>query len=223
MQITRISRFAWFKIENKGIVIHIDPGYAGYYENQRFNERYFEDKADIILITHHHKDHIQPLAIDKIIDSNTKIFAPKLCSELITTHYEVVSPGFVASHKGIIIHAVYSYNIPLGHSTRKPHHRGECVGYVIEIDTMRIYHAGDTDIIPEMSNLGPIDLAFLPIGGTFTMDTGETIRAVHLITPKLVIPMHALKADPKTFIDKLRAESTIKCIYLEPGDRMTWN
>lgn len=221
MKITRISRYAWFKIESNGVIIHIDPGYAGYYKSQGFDEKHFEDKADLILITHHHKDHVQPEAIDKIRDNDTRIYATRLCNKLLPESYEIVEPGYADQRRGVKVQVVFAYNTPEGHSTRKPHHRDECVGYMIEIGTKRIYHAGDTDLIPEMSHLGNIDIAFLPIGGTFTMDDGEAIEATKIIKPKLVIPMHTLRADPKGFIAKLNAITGDKCIYLEPGQTYT--
>lgn len=217
MTITRISRYAWFKIEVDGVIIHIDPGYAGYYQNQHFDEKHFADKADIILITHHHKDHIQPAAIEQISGNNTKIFATKLCAKLLPMPYQFTAPGFVSQHASVNIRAVYAYNTPAGHSTRKPHHMGECVGYIVEVGNTRLYHAGDTDLIPEMSSLGQIDIAFLPIGGTFTMDIAEAFEATKLINPKLVIPMHSLRADPKLFTEQLMTLPSITGVYLEPG------
>lgn len=217
MKITRISRYAWFKIEVDGLIIHIDPGYAGYYESQGFNEKVFEDKADIILISHHHKDHIQPKAIDKIRQNKTKIYATRLCHKLLAMPYEVVAPGYIDEFKGINIQAVFAYNTKSGHSTRKPHHRGECVGYVIELDGKRIYHAGDTDLITEMSELGDIDIAFLPIGGTFTMDIDEAFEATKIISPKTVIAMHPLKASPQKFIEKVSNLANVNAVYLEPS------
>lgn len=217
MKITRISRYAWFKIDVNGIIIHIDPGYAGYYDSQHFDEELFKEKADIILITHHHKDHIQPVAIEKISGSHTKIFATKLCASLLLKPYEVTAPGFERQLDDVRIQAVFAYNTLEGHSTRKPHHKGECVGYIIEAGSVRIYHAGDTDLIPEMSNLGNIDIALLPIGGTFTMDIEEACQATVIIKPKYIIPMHALKADPKLFSKQLTKMPDTVCVNLEPS------
>lgn len=218
MIITRISRYSWFKIVADDVVIHIDPGYAGYYENQGFNEQLFKDKADIVLITHHHKDHIQPKAIEKITDNNTKIYATKLCSKLLPSSYKVVEPGYSDQVAGVEILAVYAYNTLEGHSKRKPHHKNECVGYVITVSNKRLYHAGDTDLIPEMADLGIIDIAFLPIGGIFTMDIVEALEATKKIKPKIILPMHPLKSDPNLFVEKVSGIPNITCIYLEPGE-----
>ena len=219
MKITRISRYSWFKLEIEGIIIHIDPGYAGYYESQGFDEKNFDEKADIVLITHHHKDHIQPKAIEKILKNETKIYAPKLCNKLLAKSFQVVEPGYSDVFKGIKIQTTNAYNTKTGHSTRKPHHKGECVGYVIEFDNKRIYHAGDTDLIPEMSNLGKVDIAFLPIGGTFTMDAEEAFKATKIIRPNLIIPMHTLKIDPKPFTVMVANITNTSWVYLEPGEK----
>jgi len=94
------------------------------------------------------------------------------------------------------------------------HHKGEGVGYLLTVNGKTIYHAGDTDFIPEMRGLGDVDVALLPIGGTFTMDIEEAIEAVVAIKPKIVIPMHYLKANPQEFKKKLEAKSNIKVIDL---------
>ena len=99
------------------------------------------------------------------------------------------------------IKVVDAYNTPQGSSSRKRHKKGNCVGYVITIEGKTIYHAGDTDFIPEMRELGRIDVALLPIVGKSTMDIKEAVQAVIAIKPTLVIPMHMhhLKADPQEF------------------------
>ena len=81
-----------------------------------------------------------------------------------------------------------------------------------------IYHAGDTDFIPEMKELSDVDVALLPIGGTFTMDIQEAVEAAIAIKPKIVIPMHNFKADPKEFKDKVEARSDIKVVPLKIGE-----
>jgi L-ascorbate metabolism protein UlaG (beta-lactamase superfamily) len=88
---------------------------------------------------------------------------------------------------------------------------------VVTWNQVTFYHAGDTDYIPEMKDLPPIDLAFLPIGGTYTMDIPEAVEATLLINPKVVIPMHFLKADPEEFKKSIEKKSGIKVIVICPG------
>jgi len=115
----------------------------------------------------------------------------------------------------IKIKAVEAYNTEQGNSTKKVHHKGDCVGYLITSEGKTIYHAGDTDFIPEMRELRDIDVALLPIGGTFTMDIQEAVEAAIAIKPKVVIPMHNFKADPQEFKDKVEARSDIKVVPLK--------
>lgn len=83
-----------------------------------------------------------------------------------------------------------AYNTQEGHSTRKVHHKGDFVGYLINLKGKSLYFAGDTDLIPEMKDLGKVDIAFLPIGGTFVMDIEEAVAAVCVIDPNITFPMH---------------------------------
>lgn len=95
-----------------------------------------------------------------------------------------------------------SRNTPEGRSTRKQHKPGECVGYVLSAGGRRIYHAGDTDLLPEMADLGAIDVAFLPVGGTFTMDAEEAVEAAQVIGAKLTVPIHFRKeSDAAAFVE----------------------
>ena len=81
-----------------------------------------------------------------------------------------------------------------------------------------IYHAGDTDFIPEMRELGIVDAAMLPIGGTFTMDIGEAVAAAIAINPKVVIPLHRFGSDPQMFADEIQVRSDIRPLPLDVGE-----
>jgi len=89
---------------------------------------------------------------------------------------------------------------------------------VVTLEGKAIYHAGDTDLIPEMRELGAIDVALLPIGGAFTMDIQEAVKAAMAIAPKVVIPMHHLKADPEEFEAEIEARSDIAVVPLGIGE-----
>ena len=89
---------------------------------------------------------------------------------------------------------------------------------MVTIEGKIIYHAGDTDLIPEMKELGDIDVALLPIGGTYTMDVNEATKAALTLNPKVVIPMHHLKAEPQISKNKLEATSDIRVVLLQIGE-----
>jgi L-ascorbate metabolism protein UlaG (beta-lactamase superfamily) len=142
------------------------------------------EKADIILITHDHYDHFDPGSINSIKKPDTLIIAPESCSSKVPD-IRAVKPGDVVSVKDVEIKAVHAYNIG------KPYHpKGSGVGFVVKIAGKTIYHAGDTDRVPEMENLKNIDVALLPAGGTYTMNAEEAAEAANAIKPAIAIPMH---------------------------------
>lgn len=223
ISITKLSRSSWFKIKTKNNTIHIDPGYIGYFENQGISESELKDKADLILVTHFHKDHLQPEALDKIRHSNTVILAPKKCAKRIKGNLKIIQPNDQLELKNIKIKVVDAYNTPQGNSTRKFHHKGDGVGYLVTINGKTIYHAGDTDFIPEMKEFGTIDVALLPIGGTFTMDIKEAAGAVLVMKPQIVIPMHMRDVNPNEFKKNIEEKSDIKVITLQIGENFHLN
>ena len=164
---------AGFKIKKKK-VIYIDP-----YQIDDI------EPADLILITHDHYDHCSPDDIKKIIKEDTIIIGPKEAVSKLTGNTIAVKPGDRKEVDDIIIDAVPAYNI------RKKFHpkNKKYVGYVININGKKIYHAGDTDLIPEMEKLA-VDIALLPVGGEYTMNAEEAALAANKIKPKIAVPMH---------------------------------
>ena len=142
-------------------------------------------KADIICITHDHYDHCSPEDIEKISKEDTEIAAPQSCSSKISGLGKTVKVGEGIEVKGISIEAVPAYNKD---KSFHPASQGG-VGYIINLGDMRIYHAGDTDLIPEMKDISA-DIVLLPVGGTYTMNAQEAAEAANLINPKVAIPIH---------------------------------
>ena len=224
---------SWFQIKYKDKIIYIDPAwmrthFINYPKKVEFSrwpdpidglpEKDLE-KADVILITHHHKDHCKRVTVNRLKKKDTLITAPEHCLTELGKDIKVIEPGEEISFGNILVKAIDAYNTPEGRSTRKIHKKGKCVGYIITIDGKRIYHAGDTDFIPEMKKLGKVDVAMLPIGGTFTMDVDEAACAALVIKPKIVIPMHfKKKGSPKKYKKKVEAKSNVKVVLLEIGE-----
>jgi|SRR3989344_8019982 len=150
-----------------------------------------ENKADIILITHSHYDHCSIEDLSRIAKDGTIVVCSADCQSKLTKlenkiKIQNLEPGEEKEIEGIRIKAVPAYNID-----KQFHSKAEYWnGYVIELEGKRIYHAGDTDFIPEMNDLGKIDIALLPVGGTYTMNADEAAKAAFIIKPKLAIPMH---------------------------------
>ena len=197
-----------FLIKNK-LRIYIDP----YQVNSL-------EKADIILITHSHYDHCSIEDLRKIIKKDTSIIIPVDCQSKISKLDEninvtVLEPGKYVSIKGVDIKAVPAYNVD-----KQFHERAESWnGYVLNVDGKKIYHAGDTDLIPEMSELEGIDIALLPVSGVYVMTAEEAARAAILIRPKLSIPMHysnivGSEEDALRFMERCEQEG-VSCKILE--------
>jgi len=164
------------------------------------------EKADIVFITHEHFDHCVPNDIRKNISNGAIVVASEECADKLNDFKtKFVRPGTKGSLADVSYEAVYAYNIG-----KSFHPKGRKVGFVIETDGKRVYHAGDTDFIPEMKELQRIDVALLPIGGHFTMSIDEAVEAAKTIRAKLAIPMHyktfpQIQAEPEEFVKKLKA------------------
>lgn len=168
---------ASFQIKSKKYTIYIDP----------YNIREGIDSADFILITHDHYDHCSFVDIEKITTPYTIIIGNhKTLSKLREKNKKEVKVGDkVELGEELEIVCVPSYN-----ADKSFHQKSDGnIGYIISIDNIRIYHAGDCDFIPEMKNIH-CEYALLPIGGTYTMDVEDAIDAANAIDAKTFIPMH---------------------------------
>ncbi len=162
---------AGFRITNE-LVIYIDP-----YEVAGL------PPADVILITHPHFDHCSREDLDALAGDDTVV----VCSGDCMVPGEIISaaPGDRLEAAGLPIEVVPAYNLD------KPYHPKESafVGYVVTVDGQRIYHAGDTDLIPEMSDI-ECDIALLPVSGTYVMTAKQAAEAASVISTKKAVPMH---------------------------------
>lgn len=161
-------------IEKEGRRIYVDPWKLKKCE-----------KADLILITHPHYDHCSPEDIEKIRDENTIIVAPAEAAEKIKGNKKIINPNEEIDLNWVKIKGTPSYNI-----AKNFHPKSEnWLGYIIKFPDLSIYIAGDTDFIPEMKGL-EVDIAILPVGGTYTMDAEEAAEAVNSMNVKIAIPIH---------------------------------
>jgi len=149
-------------------------------------------EADVILITHDHSDHCSPEDVAKIQGQNTTIVTIDAAAAQLHGDVQIVKPGDSLTVKGIEVKAVPAYNVDKFRSPGTPFHSRPSghVGFIVTLDGQRIYHAGDTDHIPEMAGLGSIDVALLPVSGTFVMTSDEAVEAARTIDPGVAIPMH---------------------------------
>ncbi|WP_457554902.1 MBL fold metallo-hydrolase [Candidatus Pyrohabitans sp.] len=156
------------------------------------------EKADIVVMTHEHADHCAAENASRISRNSTITLTTPACAVRCSGDVRTIRAGDVVEEGGIKVEAVEAYN------RNKPFHpRGLGFGAVVEMQKVRIYHAGDTDLIPEMKGLN-VHVALLPIGGHYTMDEREAAEAALTIKPRVVIPMHynhipGTEADPELF------------------------
>ncbi len=215
----RFLAHASFQIRTEDQNIYIDPS-----TNRTGLKKDDFEPADLILVTHKHGDHFDPGLIKKIRKMGHPIIAPENCKK--DAKGAVVwslEPGtFMQMGDGTHIRAVEAYNVKRFRKPGEPFHPMDLgVGYIITIDGKRIYHAGDTDLIPQMEKLGEIDVALLPSGDTYTMDMDEASQAAITINPKVAIPMHLKSAYPAAFKNKVESNSSTKVVLLGEGEEYT--
>ena len=193
-----------FEWNNK--FIHIDP-YSKVADYDKM------PKADMILITHDHQDHLDETAISKILKDDTWIIMPAKCFEKITMKYNtlIVNNGEIKTFLGLNIEAVPAYNIINKRKDGNPFHpKGEGNGYVLTLANKRVYIAGDTENIPEMRELKDIDIAFLPMNLPYTMTPEMVAEAAKSFYPKILYPYHFGNTEPELLKELFKNEKKIE-------------
>lgn len=143
-------------------------------------------KADLILVTHSHFDHLSTDDINQLKKEDATIVCSSDCVSKLSGEIKVLHPGEEIETKGIRVKAVSAYNPNKSFHPKK----NEWQGYIIETERVKVYHAGDTDFVPEMEDLEEINIALLPVGGTYTMNAEEAAQAADTINADISIPMH---------------------------------
>lgn len=198
--------------EYEGKVIHIDPySKVGDYEKL--------PKADLILLTHEHQDHLDPAAIAAIKTDDTKFIVSKICNEILG-YGDIIGNDEETSFSGIDIKAVPAYNLVHKRPDGEFYHpRGRGNGYVLTFGNLRVYVAGDTENIPEMDRLkDTIDIAFMPKNLPYTMTDEMFADAALKVMPKHLYPYHMNDFD-KEKISSLINNDSIEIIVKPMSNR----
>ncbi|MBN2021110.1 MAG: MBL fold metallo-hydrolase [Sedimentisphaerales bacterium] len=200
---------ASFKITDAKTVVYIDP----------WKLKDASHDATIALVSHSHYDHLSAADIEKVSDPNTRLIATGDVVKQLKKG-DVLKPGQAIAVGDVNITGVPAYN-----TAKKFHPKSnDWLGFIIEVGGKRIYYAGDTDVTEEMKALENIDIALLPVGGTYTMDSSEAADAVKFFKPKTAIPYHwgdivGKQSDAEDFAKK--AACTV--LVMQPGDAITLN
>jgi len=154
------------------------------------------EAADLVCVTHEHSDHLSVDDLKKVVTAKTTVVTIPACEKAVKDlkpkTVRVVTAGQRLDVDGVIVEVVPAYNTTKFRSPGNPFHpkADGKVGFVLGIGDLRIYHAGDTDQIPEMAQVKGVDVAMLPVSGTYVMTADEAVKACEAIQPKLAIPMH---------------------------------
>ena len=150
-------------------------------------------KADYILVTHEHFDHLDTAAISLLTGPNTQLITNQQCAEITGFGTIMANGDMLQLADDITVEAVPAYNSTKGHLQFHP--KGRDNGYILTLDGLRIYIAGDTENIPEMANVKDIDIAFLPCNQPYTMTVSQLIDAARMVNPKVLFPYHYGQTD----------------------------
>jgi L-ascorbate metabolism protein UlaG (beta-lactamase superfamily) len=214
MEITWLG-WSSFKVKTSGKTIYFDPVFGKYNE-----------PGDLVLISHSHEDHSDLDILSKIRKPGTVVLTTRENKDKVNG--TGLAPGESYSQEPLKVTAHHAYNLVRGSKPGSPFHpKGFGVGWIVESGGKRIYHLGDTELIPEMKEINSIDAMLVPISGFYLMDLDEAVETVKLIRPKLVIPMHfgvidvvfgtepahvELLADPQEFADKLKGIAEVRLL-----------
>jgi L-ascorbate metabolism protein UlaG (beta-lactamase superfamily) len=173
-----------FRIDVGRTTIYIDP--------YRVNGG---KKADAILITHGHYDHFSRQDVEQLSHEKTWLIGPAAVAERVAGQVISIAPGEAIEREelpGIDIRAVAAYNTSKRDPSGNPFHPREAgwVGYDLNVRGERLYHSGDTDVIPEMDSVMGVDVALLPVSGVYVMTAQEAAEAARRIGPRVAVPMH---------------------------------
>lgn len=186
------------RIIYNGKEIEIDP--VGKLRDKKVNYAAMP-KADYIFVTHEHADHYDAATIKLLSKKQTQLVMNKRCADMYGSGKVMTNGDKMQIAKDFVVEAVPAYNTTEGRQQFHP--KGRDNGYILTIDGLRIYIAGDTEDIPEISSIKDIDIAFLPCNQPYTMTPDQLVKAAKIIKPKVIFPYHYGQTDVSTIPSQL--------------------
>ena len=159
-------------------------------------------KADYIFVTHEHGDHFDKEAIKLLTGDKTQLITNQRCADMLGYGQIMKNGDRIQIAENFTVDAVPAYNISEGRTQFHP--KGRDNGFILTIDGLRIYIAGDTEDIPEMKNVKNIDIAFMPCNQPYTMTTGQLVKAAKTVKPKVLFPYHYGQTNVKEIPSQLK-------------------
>lgn len=214
-----IDSVAWlghagFRVQTRDATIYIDP----------YRVPAGAPPADLILVTHGHYDHFSPRDVEALSHDGTWLIAPAAVAERASGRVASIAPGETIElerPRGVDVTAVAAYNTSKRDSDGQAFHPRAAgwVGFDLNVRGERLYHAGDTDVIPEMDAVVGVDVALLPVCGSYVMTAGEAVEAARRIQPRVAVPSHwgshlGTRADAEEFA----ARAPVEVRILDPAD-----
>ena len=191
-----------FRIRLGRAVVYIDP----------YRVPNGSPAADLILITHGHYDHFSPQDVERLSAKGTWLVGPAAVAERVSGRVHSIGPGESLADelvRGVDVRAVAAYNTSKRDGDGNPFHPRDAgwVGYELNVRGERLYHSGDTDVIPEMDSVTGVDVALLPVSGVYVMTAQEAAEAARRIQPRVAVPMHwgehiGTEQDARTFAER---------------------
>ncbi len=191
-------KHASMELDFDGLVIQVDPVTDGTPPVTDYTQW---RKADVILITHDHYDHVDAQAVAALSKDGTVVVANGGAAALLGCGEVLCNGDSLQLRDDLVVHAVAAYNTTPGHTQFHP--KGRDNGYILEADGLRIYIAGDTEDIDEMAEVGPVDVAFLPCNQPYTMTPKQLRHATDMVRPAVLFPYHYGDTDPEAIVKAL--------------------
>jgi len=212
---------AGVRISSGGTTLYIDPSAMDYLGSA--GKRVIEglEPGDVILFTHGHDDHCDMQTAHKLTGKPTALFGPEGCAGKAGDGFKSVASEDMLELGPFKVRVVPAYNIKRERAPGTPFHpKGTGVGYVVSAEGKSVYHAGDTEPIPEMRDFGPVDVALVPVDGHFTMSADEAAQVAIVVRARTLVPIHFFTETEEMVRAAAARHEVVRIRFLHVGEAM---